>query len=190
MIYRIFSRSGNRELQGPVSRSRGERGGQAPALRGRSSLSVGGDCPILTCSRLGDLELQGPPCTAPLCSAGSPDPARSATKILLNLGNLENPALNPAPNPAHPARDGFFVSFPRTRGKDARDAERGCLGVPQRYSAASMSNSRPFNGCTGRLLRWIMAANAEICVSAISIGVVSTNQLTPSEHGGVVNEPS
>ena len=64
------------------------------------------------------------------------------------------------------------------------------FGVPQRYSPTSMSNSRPFNGCTGRLLRWIMAANAEICVSAISIGVVSTNQLTPSEHGGVVNEPS
>lgn len=58
------------------------------------------------------------------------------------------------------------------------------------YSSTSMSNSRPFNGCTGRLLRWIMAANAAICVSDISIGAVSTNQLTPSEHGGVVNEPS
>ena len=30
------SRSGDRELQGPVSRRRGERGGQAPALRDRS----------------------------------------------------------------------------------------------------------------------------------------------------------
>ena len=54
------SRSGDRELQGPVSRSRGERGGQAPALRGRSSLSVGGDRQILTRSRSGDRELQGP----------------------------------------------------------------------------------------------------------------------------------
>ena len=79
-IFRIFSRSGDRELQRPVSRRRGDCGGQAPALRGRSSLSVGGDRLILTCSRLGDRELQGPPCIAPLCSAGAPDPARTATK--------------------------------------------------------------------------------------------------------------
>ncbi len=32
------SRSGDRELQGPVSRRRGERGGQAPALRFRRKL--------------------------------------------------------------------------------------------------------------------------------------------------------
>ncbi len=75
-IFRIFSRSGDRELQGPVSRRRGDCGGQAPALRGRNSLSVGGDRQILTCSRSGDRELQGP---WPLfCSAGSPDPARTA----------------------------------------------------------------------------------------------------------------
>ena len=44
------------------------------------SLSVGKDRLILTRSRSGDRELQGPPCTAPLCRWGSPDPARTATK--------------------------------------------------------------------------------------------------------------
>ena len=42
--------------------------------------SVGGVRLILTCSRSGDRELQGPPRTTPLCRAGSPDPARTATK--------------------------------------------------------------------------------------------------------------
>ena len=64
-------------------------------------LSVGGDRQILTRSRSGDRELQGPPCTAPLCRAGSPDPARTATKNPANLANLVNPAPNPAPNPAN-----------------------------------------------------------------------------------------
>ena len=54
------SRSGDRELQRPASRRRGERGRQAPALRGRSSHSVGQDRQILTCSRSGDRELQRP----------------------------------------------------------------------------------------------------------------------------------
>ena len=41
------SRSGDRELQGPVSRGRGDRGGQAPALRGRSiSLATVGRGPV------------------------------------------------------------------------------------------------------------------------------------------------
>ena len=41
------SRSGDRELQGPVSRRRGDRGGQAPALRGRSiSLANVGRGPV------------------------------------------------------------------------------------------------------------------------------------------------
>ena len=84
------SRSGDRELQGPVSRRRGDCGGQAPALRGRSSLSVGQDRQILTRSRSGDRELQGP---WPLfSSAGSPDPARTAKQNPVNLENPENPA--------------------------------------------------------------------------------------------------
>ena len=42
------------------------------------ALSVGKDRPILTCSQSGNRELQGP---WPLfCRAGSPDPARTATK--------------------------------------------------------------------------------------------------------------
>ena len=49
---------------------------------------------------------------------------------------------------------------------------------------------RPFKGCTGRLLFFIMFSNVLICDSDISIGDCSTNHLTPSEHGGVVNEPS
>ena len=41
------SRSGDRELQGPVSRRRGDCGGQAPALRGRSiSLYTVGRGPV------------------------------------------------------------------------------------------------------------------------------------------------
>ena len=64
------SRSGDRELQGPVSRRRGDCGGQAPALRGRSIslFTVGrGTGPRhaqgtpANCSRSGDRGLQRPP---------------------------------------------------------------------------------------------------------------------------------
>ena len=112
-IFRIFSRSGDRELQGPVSRRRGDRGGQAPALRGRSiSLYTVGRGPVprqrrthrkhrdagglsyrrrttpLCRSRSPDLDpfairrsrTTGAAMHRPLCRAGSPDPARTATK--------------------------------------------------------------------------------------------------------------
>jgi hypothetical protein len=54
----------------------------------------------------------------------------------------------------------------------------------------SVSTGRPFSGCVGRLLSWMMAVNALICAAESWMGVVSTIHRTPSEQGGVVNEPS
>ena len=54
----------------------------------------------------------------------------------------------------------------------------------------SISNSRPFNGCTGRLFLPSAASKAVSPASETSMGVSKTNHWTPSEHGGVVSDPS
>ena len=73
------SRSGDRELQGPVSRRRGDCGRQAPALRGRSiSLANVGRGPVPRQRRYHRKRIETgrallPPCPAPLCRSRSPD---------------------------------------------------------------------------------------------------------------------
>ena len=84
-IFGIFSRSGDRELQRPVSRRRGDCGGQAPALRGRSSLSVGQDRQILTCSQSGDRELQRPVSRGRGERGGQAPALRFGRKLILKI---------------------------------------------------------------------------------------------------------
>ena len=55
---------------------------------------------------------------------------------------------------------------------------------------ASVRIVRPLSFCTGRLLSLMRRVNAATCSLDSSIGVVMTIQLTPSEQGGVVSEPS
>ena len=55
---------------------------------------------------------------------------------------------------------------------------------------ASVITARPLSGCVGRLLWRNSSVKARICSADRLIGVLMTIQLTPSEHGGVVSEPS
>ena len=48
----------------------------------------------------------------------------------------------------------------------------------------------PFSGCTGRAFMGYRAANASSCSCETGMGAVITAQLTTSEQGGVVSEPS
>ena len=52
------------------------------------------------------------------------------------------------------------------------------------------NTTRVLRGCTGRLLsKPMVERKASSCSLEASMGSFSTNQATPSEHGGVVNEP-
>lgn len=72
------------------------------------------------------------------------------------------------------------------------------LGTPRltrHYAAhpASKGQSitvRLYKGCTGRLLSWCITwPKRAICAGLAVMGCFITSHNTPSEHGGVVNEP-
>src|SRR6202012_5213945 len=58
------------------------------------------------------------------------------------------------------------------------------------YSPLLSCTTRPFSGCSGRTSCGYNLANASICCAEISTGVLSTNQITPSLHGGAVCDPT
>jgi hypothetical protein len=55
---------------------------------------------------------------------------------------------------------------------------------------SSVTVTRWFKGCTGRLFPLMSAVNLAICSAESWIGAFMTIHFTPSEQGGVVREPS
>ena len=83
--------------------------------------------------------------------------------------------------------EGCRTAFPDRAAPSSIGRLFGHVKALQPHGVARIS--RPFSGCVGRAFIGYICAKRATSALEMDVGVFSTNQVTPSLHGGVVREP-